>query len=125
MWRKTAISKVIRDDPKERAEVAEMLGVTIDPTRSEKNLQISQEMPDDEEHQNDAGKGNDHFLANGRAIKRGESSHEANKVIFFNVGFKQSFCGIPSAVRVPVEVTFNVSPRDPSAPLGMTEAAFA
>jgi len=87
-----------------------MLGVIIDPTRSQENLQISEEMPDDEEHQNDAGKGDDHFLTNGRAIKRGESSHEANKVVFFNVGFKQSFCVIPSIGECPGE---QVSPRDP------------
>ena len=107
-----------------------MLGVIIDPTRSQKNLQISKEMPDDEEHQNDAGEGNDHFFANGRAIKRGESSHEANKVVFFNVGFKQSFCGqvIRAQSRVPGE---QVSPRNPSTEpdwrfcSGVTEEAFA
>ena len=99
MWRKTAISKRDPHDPKERAEVAEMLRVIIDPTRSEKNLQISKEMPDDEEHQNDAGKGNDHFFANGRAIKRGESSHEANTVVFFILGFNHVSVGIPSAVE--------------------------
>ena len=64
-----------------------MLGIIIDPTRSEKNLQISKEMPDDEEHQNDAGKGDDHFLTNGRAIKCGEGSHETNTVSFFALAF--------------------------------------
>ena len=103
-------------DPKEWAEIAKMLGVIIDPTRSEENLQISKEMPDDEEHQNDAGKGDDHFLTNGRAIKRGESSHEANKVVFFNVGFKQSFCVVPSIVEGRGELPLKVSPRDPSDP---------
>ena len=53
------------------------------------------------------------IFANGRAIKRGESSHEANKVVFFNVGFKQSFCVIPSIVEGPGE---QVSPRDPPIP---------
>jgi hypothetical protein len=74
-------------DPKEWAEIAKMLGVIIDPTRSQENLQISKEMPDDEEHQNDAGKGDDHFLTNGRAIKRGESSHEGSTLSFFALAF--------------------------------------
>ena len=73
--------------PKERPEVSQMLRIIIDPTRSEKNLQISKEMPDDKEHQNDAGKGDDHFFTDGRAIKRGEGSHEANTLVFFNSAF--------------------------------------
>src|SRR5947199_10432275 len=44
-------------------------------------------MPDDEEHQNDAGKGDDHFLTDGRAIKCGEGSHETNTVSFFALAF--------------------------------------
>ena len=64
-----------------------MLRIIVDPTRAEKNLQISKEMPDDKEHQDDAGKGDDHFFTDGRAIKRGEGSHEANTLVFFNLAF--------------------------------------
>ncbi len=44
-------------------------------------------MPNDEQHQNHAGERDDHFLADGGAIKRGESGHEANTVVFFNLAF--------------------------------------
>src|SRR5205823_6418248 len=43
----------------------------------------------DEQHQNHAGERDDHFLADGGVIKRGESSHEANTVVFFNLAFNQ------------------------------------
>src|SRR5919201_3313979 len=39
-------------------------------------------MPNDEEHQNDAGERSDHFFTDGRAIKRGESGHEEIRLAF-------------------------------------------
>ena len=71
MWRKTASQQCDAYQPKERAEVAQVLRVIIDPPRPEKNLQVSQQVPDDEQHQNHAGERDDHFLADGGAIKRG------------------------------------------------------
>ena len=66
-----------------------MLRVIIDPPRPEKNLQIPQQVTDDEQHQNHAGERDDHFLADGGAIKPGEGGHEANTVVFFNLAFNQ------------------------------------
>ncbi len=53
------------DDPKKRAQLAQMLGVAIDPIRSEKNLEVPEEMSDDEQDENHAGRGHDEFLADG------------------------------------------------------------
>ena len=64
-----------------------MLRVIIDPARPQKNLEIAQQMSNDEQHQNHAGERDDHFLSDGGAIKRGESGHEANTVVFFNLAF--------------------------------------
>ena len=44
-------------------------------------------MSDHEKHENHAGKRDDHFFANGGAVKPGESGHEANTVVFFNLAF--------------------------------------
>src|SRR6266513_5706452 len=66
-----------------------MLRIIIDPTRPKKNLQIAQQVTKDEQHQNHPGKGNDHFLAYGRAIKAGEVGHEDNTVVYFNLAFNQ------------------------------------
>ena len=82
-----------------------MLRIIIDPTRSEKNLQVPKEMPDDEDHQDNAGEGNDHLFSDGRAIKRGEGSHEDNTLSFFALAFnhvpapehRPLFC-VPSGV---------------------------
>ena len=75
MCSRTAIRRESAHDPEERAEIAQMLRVTIDPVRPEKNLQIAEQMADDEQHQNDAGDRDDHFLADGGAIKGGEVGH--------------------------------------------------
>ena len=55
--------------PKQRAEVAQMLGVTVDPIGSEKDLQVPEQMADYEKNQNDAGDRDDHFFSNRRAIE--------------------------------------------------------
>ena len=52
-----------------------MLRVIINPARPEKNLEIAQEVTDYEQHENYPRKGDDHFLADGGAIKRGEGGH--------------------------------------------------
>ena len=57
------------DQPKERPEVVEMLGVTIGPIRSDKYLQIPEQMSDHKKDQNDAGDRDDHFLPDRRTIK--------------------------------------------------------
>jgi hypothetical protein len=59
-----------------------MLRIIINPARAEKYLQISKEMPNDKEHQNDAGEGNDHFFPDGRPIKRGEGIHAQIQLAF-------------------------------------------
>src|SRR4029077_13262629 len=41
--------------PKQRAEVAQMLRVTIDPVGADKNLQIAKQVSDHKKDQNDAG----------------------------------------------------------------------
>jgi hypothetical protein len=66
-----------------------MLGVIIDPTRSEKNLQVAQQVSNDEQHQNHSGKSDDHFFTDGGAIKRGESSHEGSTLSFFALAFNR------------------------------------
>src|SRR6266540_3475504 len=55
--------------PKQRAEIAQMLRVTVDPIRSDKNLQIPEQMSDHKKNQNDAGDRDDHFFPNRRVIK--------------------------------------------------------
>jgi len=52
------------DYPKQRAEIAQMFLVTVDPIRSYKNLQIAEQMSDDKKDQNDAGDRDDHFFPN-------------------------------------------------------------
>ena len=64
-----------------------MLRVIINPPRPEKNLQVSQQVSNDEQHQNHPCKGDDHFLTDGGAIKRREGGHESNTVVLFNLAF--------------------------------------
>src|SRR4029077_8305058 len=52
-----------------------MLRVIIDPARSQKNLQVAQQVPNDEQHENHAGERDNHFLADGGTIKAGEVGH--------------------------------------------------
>jgi hypothetical protein len=42
-----------------------MLGIAVDPFRSEENLEIPEEMPDDEKDQNNPGRRHDHFPSDG------------------------------------------------------------
>ena len=64
------------DDPEERAELPELLGVAVDPLRSEENLEIAKEMADDEQNQDQPGHRHDHFPANGGAMKGGYGGHK-------------------------------------------------
>src|SRR6266568_2141737 len=57
------------NQPKKRTQIAQMLRVTVDPIRSNKNLQIPQQMSDHKKDQNDAGDRDDHFFPNRGAIK--------------------------------------------------------
>ncbi len=57
------------DRPKQWPEIAKMLGVTVDPIRSEKDLQVAEQMANDEQDQNDARHSDDHFFADRRLIK--------------------------------------------------------
>src|SRR5438067_1751823 len=70
------------DGPEERAEITQMLRVIIDPARSQKNLQVAQQMSNDEQQENHAGERDDHFLADGGAIKAGEVSHAEIRLAF-------------------------------------------
>ncbi len=53
------------DHPEQRPEVAQMLGIAIDPLRPEEDLEIAEEMPDDEENEDDPGHRHDHFPSDG------------------------------------------------------------
>src|SRR5262249_22089027 len=64
------------DCPKQRSEIVQMLRVTVDPIRTQKNLQIAEQMSDNKKNQDDARDCDDHFLSNGRAIKSGENIHD-------------------------------------------------
>src|SRR6266513_5408714 len=64
--------------PKQRAEVAQMLRVTIDPIGSEEDLQVAEQMADNEKNQNDAGDRDDHFFPNRRM---GESEERVQEYI--------------------------------------------
>ena len=57
--------------PKQRAEIVQMLRVTVDPIRADENLQIPEQMSDHEKDQNDAGDRDDDFFSDRRAIKMG------------------------------------------------------
>ena len=61
--------KKCSNQPKKRTQVAQMLRVTVDPIRSNKNLQIPEQMSDHKKNQNDAGDGDDDFFSNRGAIK--------------------------------------------------------
>ena len=51
------------DQPKERPEITQMFRVTIDPIRSDKYLQIPEQMPDHKKDQNDAADRDDYFFS--------------------------------------------------------------
>src|SRR6267143_4208936 len=53
------------NDPEKNSEIAQMLGVIVDPTRAQENLEIAQQMTDDKQHQDHARDRNDHFFADG------------------------------------------------------------
>ena len=57
------------NQPKKRTQIVQMLRVTVDPVRSNKNLQIPQQMSDHKKNQNDAGDRDDDFFSNRGAIK--------------------------------------------------------
>src|SRR5439155_5702240 len=65
--------------PKQRAEVAQVLRVTIDPVGADKNLQIAKQMPDHKEDQNDARDRDNHFFPNRRAIKSCQNIHVTSR----------------------------------------------
>jgi hypothetical protein len=64
------------DYPKQWAKVAQVLRVAVDPFWSQKNLQISQQMSDNENDQDDAREGHDHFFSNGRLIESSNNIHD-------------------------------------------------
>src|SRR6266480_3549293 len=70
--------------PKQRAEVAQMLRVTIDPIGSEEDLQVAEQMADNEKNQNDAGDRDDHFFPNRRM---GESEERVQEYTLFAARF--------------------------------------
>src|SRR5262245_18963541 len=55
--------------PEQRAEIAQMLGVTVNPIGADKNLEVSQQMSDHEQNQNYASDGDNHFPPNRRMTK--------------------------------------------------------
>src|SRR5437763_14437162 len=79
-----------------------MLRVIIDPARSQKNLQVAQQMPNDEQHENHAGERDDHFLAGGGAIKAGEVGHAEIRLA---VLFSRSITSSGQHVRLAHRVT--------------------
>src|SRR4029077_20987392 len=65
--------------PKQWAEVAQMLRVTIDPIGPEKDLQVSEQVADYEKNKNDARDGDDHLFPDRRTIKsRDETAGGSN-----------------------------------------------
>ena len=65
MWATTSTSRNAANDPEERPQIAQVLGVAVDPFRSEENLKVAEEMPDDEKNQNHARRRHDHFPSDG------------------------------------------------------------
>ena len=65
-----------RIDPKQGPKFAQVLGVAINPIRPEKNLEIAEKMPDDEQNQDHARYRHDHFPADRRAMKGGDIGHK-------------------------------------------------
>ena len=57
------------NQPKQRSQIVQMLRVTIDPVRPNKDLQVPEQMSDHEKDQNDPRDRNDYFFSNRRAIK--------------------------------------------------------
>ncbi len=53
------------NDPENRPEIVQMLGVAVNPFRAEENLEVAEEMPDDEENQDDPGHRHDHLASDG------------------------------------------------------------
>src|SRR4029453_17185612 len=66
------------NQPKQRTEVAQMFRVTIDPIRSDKYLQIPEQMSDHKQDQNDAGDRDDYFFSDRRTIKMCQKLHATN-----------------------------------------------
>ena len=62
------------DKPEQGAEIAQMLGVGIDPVGPEENLQVTQEVADDKQDQNNPGERHDHLLSDRRMTKGGDES---------------------------------------------------
>src|SRR6266852_2155671 len=60
--------KKTSNQPKKRTQIAQMLRVTVNPIRSDKNLQIPEQMSDHKKNQNDTGDRDDHFFSNRRVI---------------------------------------------------------
>jgi hypothetical protein len=52
------------NQPEKRAEIEQVLRVSIDPIRPDKNLQIAKQMSDHKKNQNDSGDRDDHFFSN-------------------------------------------------------------
>src|ERR1043166_9537346 len=50
-------------EPQQDAKVAQMLRVTVDPIRPEKDLEVTEQVADHEQNENHAGNGDDHFPA--------------------------------------------------------------
>ena len=63
------------DNPENRTEIPQMLGITIDPVGSDENLQIPKQMSDDEKDQNNPRDRDDHFAAHRGVIEEEEPVH--------------------------------------------------
>ena len=65
--------------PKQRPQIMEMLGIAVDPIRTQKNLEVAEQMSDHEQNQNHAGNSNDHLLSNRRTQEvRDESARRCD-----------------------------------------------
>ncbi len=49
------------NQPEKRPKIAQVLGIAVDPFGAEKNLQVAEQMPDDEEDEDDSSHRHDHF----------------------------------------------------------------
>ena len=68
--------------PEQRAEIAQMLRVSIDPLGAKKDLQIAEQMTDDEQDQNHAGDGDDHFSSDRGMVETGNGVHKLSAAQF-------------------------------------------
>jgi hypothetical protein len=62
-------------NPQQRPELAQKIRVAVDVIRMLENLQVADQMPHDEKHENKARRGHQKFPADGRIEQSAEKGH--------------------------------------------------